>query len=142
MRVLSINHVCLVVRNRAVAEQFYMRILGLTRHHARETWLVLSPTSTLHLVEIPEAKPDDSLFHQVQHFALQVDSVELALALLLKANLKPFQMDFDGNESPVSDIADPLSFGLGTLFVHDPDGNLVEFIEEGRGLYQVDMRPR
>jgi hypothetical protein len=31
----------------------------------------------------------------------------------------------------LTDSSDPLTFGTGTLFVRDPDSNLIEFIEEG-----------
>jgi len=41
----------------------------------------------------------------------------------------------------VKDPGDPLGFGTGTLFVRNPDGNLIEFIEEGKGLFSVEMRP-
>lgn len=142
MRVEAVNHVCLVVRDRVAAEGFYIGVFGLQRHHVRPTWLVLNETSTLHLVEIPEATSDDTLYHEVQHFALQVVDLQAVLRRILEARLQPFQMDFEGNTRDVSDPEDPLGFGLGTVFVRDPDGNLVEFLQEGRGIFQIEMRPR
>lgn len=137
-----INHVCLVVRDLAAAEEFYVTLLGLSRHHKIKTWLVLNNQSTLHLVHIPEAQVDNSLYHEVQHFALQVTDLRGVLKLMLSAGQKPFQMDFTGKEHQVSSADDPLDFGLGSLFVYDPDGNLVEFLQEGHGIFQRDMRPR
>ena len=142
MRVEAINHVCVVVRDRVAAESFYVRIFEFQRHHARPTWLLLNETSTLHLVEIPEATVDESLYHEVQHFALQVLDLQAVLRRALASGLKPFQMDFEGNTRDVIDPEDALDFGLGTLFVRDPDGNLVEFLQEGRGIFQPDLRPR
>jgi len=37
---------------------------------------------------------------------------------------------------------DPLDFGTGTLFVRDPDGNLLEFLQMGRGFFTEAVRPR
>jgi catechol 2,3-dioxygenase-like lactoylglutathione lyase family enzyme len=36
---------------------------------------------------------------------------------------------------------DPLDFGTGTLFVRDPDGNLVEFLQMRRGIFTEDTLP-
>jgi catechol 2,3-dioxygenase-like lactoylglutathione lyase family enzyme len=138
----AINHVCLVVKNLKVSEKFYVDIFGLERHHQIPTWFVLNEQSTLHLVNIPEAEVDDSLYHEVQHFALQVLDLYEILGILLENDLKPFQMDFQGNNKLVTTMEDPLDFGIGTLFVYDPDGNLVEFLEIGRGLFVEGMRPR
>lgn len=140
--VLSIHHVCLVVRDRSIAEKFYCDALGLKRHHTVSSWLVLNSTSTLHLVEIPEAASmGEDLYREVQHFALQIDSLREVLRILLERGHVPFQMDMSGREREVHSSEDPLDFGLGTLFVRDPDSNLVEFIEEGHGIFQRSMRP-
>lgn len=141
-QVKSINHVCLVVRNRTAADAFYVDTLGFKPHHKIASWLVLNNTSTLHLVHIPEAKDAGDLYHEVQHFALEVDDLREILGILLDAGKEPFQMDFEGKEQKITDRSDSLSFGLGTLFVHDPDRNLVEFLQEGRGIFTRDMRPR
>lgn len=142
MKIRGVNHVCLVVRNRKASEAFFVGVMGLRRHHKIESWFVLSAETTLHLVEIPEVEPTDSLFHQIQHFAVQVDSLRSTYNTLLEAGLKPFQMDFSGSVRELVDKDDPLDFGLGSIFVPDPDENLIEFLEEGRGIFQVDMRPR
>ena len=139
LRVEAINHVCLVVRDLTAAEKFYMGILGLDRHPKVSSWLLLNEQSTLHLVHIQEAEKDDSLYHEVQHFGLQVPDLREILALLLDHNQKPFQLDFKGNSREVASLNDPLSFGIGTLFVYDPDGNLVEFVKIGHGIFCEDM---
>jgi len=141
-KVEAVNHVCLVVKDRDAAEQFYNGLLGLERHHKISTWFVLNEQSTLHLVHIPEAEVDNSLYHEVQHFALQVPDLQEILALLLNNTQKPFQMDFEGKTKDVTSLDDPLDFGIGTLFVYDPDGNLVEFVQIGRGIFTPDMLPR
>lgn len=141
-KIEAVNHVCLVVKNMDAAEQFYCGLLGLEHHHKISSWLVLNEQSTLHLIDIPEAEVDNSLYHEVQHFALQVPDLSEILALLLTNNQTPFQMDFQGNTKTVTVLDDPLDFGIGTLFIYDPDGNLVEFLQIGRGIFTPDMQPR
>jgi len=139
-KIEAVNHVCLVVKDQALAEEFYIGLLGLKRHHKISSWLLLTEQSSLHLVNIPEAEVDNSLYHEVQHFALQVPDLREILHLLLDNNKKPFQMDFQGTEKQVTDRDDPLDFGIGTIFVYDPDGNLVEFLQIGHGIFTEDMR--
>lgn len=140
LEIEAIHHVCLVVRNRDAAEAFYMGVLGLERHHKIPFWLILNERSTLHLVPMPDA--DDSRRMKFQHFALQVSDLRAVLRLLLDHGLRPFQTDFQSNRwEPVSHN-DPLDFGTGSLFVHDPEGNLIEFLQLGHGLFTEEMSPR
>jgi catechol 2,3-dioxygenase-like lactoylglutathione lyase family enzyme len=132
----NINHVCLVVRDQAASEKFYVGVMGLKRHHKVKSWFALTPNSTLHLVEIPEASADGSLYHEIQHFALEVTDLRVVLKTLLSERLSPFQMDFEGNQRQVGKETDSLDFGIGTLFVNDPDGNLVEFVQLGQGVFK------
>jgi catechol 2,3-dioxygenase-like lactoylglutathione lyase family enzyme len=132
----SINHVCVVVKDIAAARQFYCGTLGLRPHHKVASWLILNNESTLHLVHIPEAEVDNSLYHEIQHFALQVPSLKAVLQELLEVNAEVFQMDFEGAERAVRSVDDPLAFGLGSIFTRDPDGNLMEFVQIGHGLFK------
>ena len=141
VRIQCINHVGIVVRDRARAERLFLDVLGLKRHHKIDSWYVINETSLLHLIEIPEAGEASGLYHEIQHFALQVEDLQEVFRALLAHGLRPFQMNFEGTEHQLTDPDDPLEFGLGSVFVSDPDGNLIEFLEEGRGIFQVDMRP-
>jgi catechol 2,3-dioxygenase-like lactoylglutathione lyase family enzyme len=57
------------------------------------------------------------------------------LELLLDRGERVFQADFQGNERTVATKDDPLDFGTGSLFVSDPDGNLIEFLQRGHGMF-------
>ncbi|HKU94235.1 MAG TPA: VOC family protein [Vineibacter sp.] len=129
----AIHHVGIGVADLARARAFYVDTLGLQPHHQVPTWLVLNETSALHLVPLAAVGPARSL--QVQHVALQVPDLRVVLALLLDCGCTPFQIDFAGNVHTVTLTTDPLDFGIGTLFVRDPDGNLVEFLQLGHGLF-------
>jgi catechol 2,3-dioxygenase-like lactoylglutathione lyase family enzyme len=43
---------------------------------------------------------------------------------------------------PIGSTDRPLDFGIGTIFVRDPDGNLIEFVEKDRGIFgEYDPSP-
>jgi catechol 2,3-dioxygenase-like lactoylglutathione lyase family enzyme len=139
VEIISVHHVCLVVQDREAADAFYIGVLGFQPHHKVKSWLVLNSTSTLHLV----TNRGDAFPHQdIQHFALQVPKLGDVLTILLQAGQKPFQMDGKMKEHFLVDPGDPLTFGTETIFVRDPDGNLIEFIEEGKGQFSIEMRPK
>ncbi len=131
----AINHVGLVVKDEDRAMHFYVDIVGLSRHPKVASWLAIGEGQAIHIIEIPEAQDADSLYHEIQHLALEVADLHAVLGALLKEGLRPFQMDFHGNTSDVTGIDNDLSFGIGTLFVRDPDGNLVEFVRLGKGIF-------
>jgi hypothetical protein len=61
-----------------------------------------------------------------QHFALQVDSLHDRLTHLLHQHLDPWQASLDGRVHHIVDPADPLDFGIGSLFIVDPENNVIE----------------
>jgi hypothetical protein len=85
------------------------------------------------------AEPDQSLRHRFQHFGPQVLALEDTLALLLEHGLQPLQIDFAGRTRQIMAPGEPLDFGTGTLFVRNPDGNLVEFLQMGRGFFSLAL---
>src|SRR3954471_13793808 len=97
----AVNHVCVVVKNLAAAEDFYISILGLKRHHRVKTWFLLNDVSTLHLVNVSDATIDVSLYHEIQHFALQVPDLRAVVRHLFAREREMFQMDFEGVEKRI-----------------------------------------
>jgi catechol 2,3-dioxygenase-like lactoylglutathione lyase family enzyme len=72
-----------------------------------------------------------------RHFALRVDRLEDMVTLLLAQGLRPFQATADQKQHRhLTSADDALDFGIGTVFVEDPDGNVVEFVQHGRGVFQ------
>ena len=138
----AINHVGLVVKDLSAAERFYVDVLGLRRHHVRPSWFVLNATSTLHLIPLANPANADPPHHAYRHVALQVPDLRAVLRILLAGGLRVFQADFQGSEREVRDSDAPLDFGVGTLFVNDPDGNLIEFVQLGHGIFTPEMQPR
>jgi catechol 2,3-dioxygenase-like lactoylglutathione lyase family enzyme len=142
LTVETINHVGLVVRDKDAAERFYIDVLGLQRHHVRPSWLLLNAASTLHLIHLPAVAVDNSHHHMFQHVALQVPDLRAVLHLLLDHDVRVFQIDFQGNAKDLTSRDDSLDFGVGSLFVHDPDGNVIEFLQLGHGIFTPEMQPR
>jgi catechol 2,3-dioxygenase-like lactoylglutathione lyase family enzyme len=138
----AINHVGLVVKDLAASERFYSEALGFPRHHARPNWFVLNAVSTLHLIPLADAAAVEPPHHAYRHVALQVADLRATLRVLLAAGLRVTQIAFNDGEREITSVEDPLDFGVGTLFVRDPDENLIEFLQVGHGLFTAEMQPR
>ncbi len=142
IKVTALNHACLVVSDRKRSEEIFMGVLGLERHGSVESWYWIDGNTTLHLVEIGDEALESCVAKEIQHIALQVSSLSEALSVLLEAGLSVFQMNFQGETRDLTSAAAPLDFGLGTLFFNDFDGNLIELIEPGRGVFTEAMMYR
>lgn len=70
-----------------------------------------------------------------RHFAIEVESLREVAKTLLSHGLRPFQSGFEIKERRDVTAAGDLSYGIGTIFVDDPDGNIVEFVQTGQGIY-------
>lgn len=133
----AIHHVGIVVTNRSKAEAFYVGVLGLRRHPERASWFAIDDACALHLIPLGDATAREPAHHAYRHVALQVADLRAVLRHLLAHGQRVFQADFDGNERVLRSSEDALDFGTGTLFVRDPDGNLVEFLQLGHGIFRA-----
>jgi hypothetical protein len=53
----------------------------------------------------------------------------------LAHGLRPYQLTVDqAQRHDIVAPGDSLDFGIGTIFVEDPDGNTVEFLQQDRGI--------
>ncbi|WP_165422884.1 VOC family protein [Ktedonosporobacter rubrisoli] len=135
MRYQGINHVSILVRNNERARHFFVDVLGFRQHKRIPVWFV-GGSGVVHAVEIPDAPMEKPLpYDVVRHAAFQVDDLQEVLARLLRASLKPYQVDMQMQQKFLTDPNDDLSYGTETVFVADYDGNLFEFVQIGRGLF-------
>jgi catechol 2,3-dioxygenase-like lactoylglutathione lyase family enzyme len=137
MKYQGIHHVSLLVTKKERARHFFLEVLGLQQHERIPVWFIAG-SCTLHVVEIPDAPPleiSPPPYDVVRHVALQVDNLHELLSRLFAASLKPFQVDIELRKKLLTDPNDDLSYGTGTIFVSDPDGNLFEFVQIGRGFF-------
>ena len=135
----SLHHVAIVVRDSEEATRFYVEVLGLTVHPTKPNWLLLDGHGAVHLIELREREPGSERY-PTAHLALRVASLEAVRDRLLAAGLTPWQNGLDWSHRDVADPGVSLDWGIGTLFVLDPDGHAVEFIEAGRGIFAVHAR--
>ncbi len=133
---LRLNHVSMRVTDLDLARRFYTGILGLQPHPQKTNWLGAGQGCLVHLMtptldNAGTATPTDP----ARHVALEVESLEETVATLLEAGLKPYQATVDQKSFKAVASADqPLDFGIGTVFVRDPDDNVIEFVQRGRGI--------
>ena len=132
MLIKGLHHVAVPVQDMRRAEAFYVGVLGLVPCEKKSNWLFAGDGFSVHLM--PSA-PDLTGVNAKRHFTLEVARLEDVAALLLARGLQPYQLTVD--QSIRHDIVaadDPLDHGIGTIFVEDPDGNTVEFLQRNRGI--------
>jgi catechol 2,3-dioxygenase-like lactoylglutathione lyase family enzyme len=81
------------------------------------------------------SRPDLEKVNPARHFTLEVARLEEIAGLLLTHGLRPYQLTVDqARRRDITSVDEPLDFGIGTIFVEDPDGNTVEFLQRDRGI--------
>ena len=109
---------------------------GMKKNPDKGNWLSAGDTYAVHLM--PAMVPHETAVpaDPATHFALQVTDLNKILARLLDAGQKPYQLSLESFKPHyVEDPHDELAYGLGTLFVNDPCGNVCEFVDVKRGIF-------
>ena len=133
MKIKRLHHVGVPVRDMRIAEQFYSGVLGFKPCPGKANWLWAGDDYSLHLMP---AVLSDGRYQPARHFAFEVERLADVAALLLKHGLRPYQMTGDqAQRHDITSAEDPLEFGIGTIFVEDPDGNTLEFIQANQGIF-------
>ena len=128
----AFHHCSLTVTDEARTKWFWLEFLGLSLH-PKGNWFSLDGGQTFQIHVLPNDTPGTPKSLS-RHIALQVATLEEIRDKLLDAKLDAFQTDIKGNAKPITSKEDKLDFGIETVFTHDPDGNTVEFVQDGRGL--------
>jgi catechol 2,3-dioxygenase-like lactoylglutathione lyase family enzyme len=131
--------VAVVVADLTRATRFYTDAIGLVRHGTKPNWLLCPGGGAVHLIEWSGHEPDPDR-HPQAHLALAVACLEAARDRLFAAGLVPWQNGLDWSHRDVADGSASLDWGIGTLFVRDPDGNAIELVEPGRGIFAAHAR--
>lgn len=136
MRVKGLHHVGIRVRDMLVASEFYIGVLGFRSNPAKTNWLSLENGQTVHLMPATEhSNPGRDMTDLARHIAFEVESLEDTVLHLLRHGLEPFQAGLDLAQRRYLKDAGDLAFGIGTVFVMDPDGNVLEFVDPARGIF-------
>ena len=136
---LSLDHAAVVVQDAERARRFYVDVLGLEAHPTKPNWLLIDGHGAVNVLELRDRAPRTERYPPA-HFALRVASLEAVRDRLLAAGLVPWQNALDWSSRDITDATSSLDWGIGTLFVLDPDGNGVEFIQAGRGIFAEHVR--
>lgn len=133
MELKALNHICVIVKDMERSRAFYESFLELSAHPRVEGWYRTSAGPVLHLIAIDEAERpgEDDWHHYYRHFAFEVEDLRRVVKRALAHELQCFMMDTEGEEHYIKVDTDPLSFGIRTLFIRDPDDNLWEFVQRG-----------
>jgi len=120
----------------------YLCSAGMKKCPQKGNWLSAGDTYAVHLMPATIAHKGGIPVDPATHFALQVKDLSQVLAMLLSAGQKPYQLSLASLEpNYVNNPQNSLSYGIGTLYVNDPDGNVVEFIDINRGIFAgVDFK--
>ncbi len=130
MKIRSLHHASIMVRDMSRAKAFYCDVLGLEAlprpgravegmwlaAGRQQVHLVVGQVDTVPLTEVRKELEAKGI---AGHFALEVDDVRSAAETLTK-NRHP----------PLGDVIHRPD-GSASVFCRDPDGNLVEFIQAG-----------
>ncbi|CAK0780009.1 hypothetical protein CVIRNUC_004912 [Coccomyxa viridis] len=136
MDIIALNHVGVRCTDFKSMEAFYIGVLGMKKNPDKGNWLSAGDTYAVHLM--PAMVPHETAVpaDPATHFALQVTDLNKILARLLDAGQKPYQLSLESFKPHyVEDPHDELAYGLGTLFVNDPCGNVCEFVDVKRGIF-------
>ena len=122
IRITRLNHISVLVSDTQRALGFYHDLLGLDISNERPelgfpgAWLEIGDNRQIHLLELPAANTQGETAGQGgrdRHFALDVADLDAVTTALDKAGL-----DYTVSRS-----------GRRALFCRDPDGNVIELVE-------------
>lgn len=121
MKIVRFNHVSLLVKDTRRALDFYHGIFGLAVSHDRPqldfpgAWLDMGDGRQIHLLELPDETGQTRVGHggRERHIALDVVDLDAVTGVLDKAGV-----DYTLSRS-----------GRRALFCRDPDGNVIELVE-------------
>lgn len=142
MHIKSVNHVGIRSLDQERSRRFYVDVLGLVPHPTKTNWLhAADGRFSVHLMPGTDRSNDGNDDADLaRHFAFESDDLEGVVDGLLAAGLKPFQGDITAEHRKALPDSSDLTFGIGTVFVFDPDRNLVEFVDPRRGIFPEVLR--
>lgn len=143
---LAPDHVMLVVSDAERARQFYRDVLGLPSRDYDPDRFFLEDGFEIHLCPVDPGDPStyaadwatekgpafsESFSEAAKHLALRVDDVHAMASKLFTASAQPFSLDVACAMEPIASATQLVNFGTKSVYVRDPDGNLIEFVQEG-----------
>ena len=120
---MKLNHVTILVSDRLVSSKFYSEILGLEIvKKGKSRWIKID-NQYLHLAQ-DSGQPIQNSFY---HFCISVKNVDSLIEKLIIEGIDVFDLN---DEIEKVDINKNLDKKYRQFFINDPDGNLIELIDE------------
>lgn len=135
----ELDHVAINVRDLERSADFYTRVVGLKRHPTKSNWFLIGNHGAINVLPVLEGD-DPTELYPTAHLAFRVESLEATRDAVLAAGVVPWQNSLQWESRDITDDAASLDWGIGTLFIRDPDGNAIEFIQAGRGIFAEHPR--
>ncbi len=128
MNVVGINHVTVLVRDKQKAEEFYTHTLGFEKVNVNNRLWIKIGKQYIHLTN----NSGNPHIHSFHHFALAIENLQEQLTQLVAKGLEVFDLDADRRKIMVNtNFETPQR----QFFIHDFDGNLIEFIDASNPYY-------
>jgi catechol 2,3-dioxygenase-like lactoylglutathione lyase family enzyme len=136
VKLKQVNHVGIRTKDREKLERFYVEVLGLVPHPEKRNWLKVGDSNTLiHLMPVNGSAEGNDMSDYARHVCLEAESLEEVVTTMLARGIKPFQCEIDATKRRELADASDLTFGIGTVFITDPEGNVIEFMQADRGVF-------
>jgi len=143
LTISGLHHVGIRAFDMDKSRAFWCDVLGLEANPAKTNWLGVKGVDHqfIHLmpaqrVERPSAGSREDERDLANHVALDTGDLRVVVARLLDKGYRPFQSELDASKrKDITSADDPLDFGIGTVFVIDPAGNVVEFVQRDFGIF-------
>lgn len=120
---MKINHITIPVANRDRAARFYADTLGLQIIEKGTSKWVQVGEQYIHLAQNSGLPANHSFYH----FCISIAEVKKQVEKLMLAGIDVFDLS---DTLDIVDMNDNLDRQNRQFFFHDPDGNLVELIDE------------
>lgn len=125
----GINHVTIVVKNKAEAERFYFDLLGLEKLNIGKSLWAKVGDQYIHINENPIMEKAPTF----RHFSIEVERLVPYLTSLISNGVDVFDLD-DNLEK--TDVNSNLEKEQRNYFIEDPSGNIVEFFDSSNQFYK------
>ena len=143
-QIKGVHHVGVRTFDMAASKRFWCDVLGFVAHPEKDNWLGVegSDHRFIHLMpalgaSTSSARSSEDARDMANHVALEVADLKVVVVRLLEFGLKPFQAGLDPSERRDLASSEVLNFGIGTVFVIDPSGNVVEFMQRDFGIFAL-----
>ena len=129
MKINGINHVTVIVKDKAKAAEFYFDKLGLERVDVGKSLWARVGSQFIHINENPNMECKKTF----AHFGVSVENLPEYLEALKKNGIDSFDLTGDLQKFDVNENCERVGR---SFFVEDPFGNLIEILDASNSFFK------